>query len=239
MICLAVGEVLNFRSAASRKLVGSAKVEDLEVESGPNALTVAIQVLDLAAKVTGQKITWIWTKEYVQTKENHKGFISTQTQCVTRIPGFNFFPIAAGIDIGAENQPVWTIQNDDLQAVLDVAWESLHPMTDEIITNLEYLPQFFPINDQLPYKLPMGTKKLLVADPPIQLSSKLGPTQEIACKLCGEPEILVSKMRDHVGAHILRALRIREMDIYINENDYAGHPADVTEVSTFLVRDAQ
>lgn len=81
-----------------------------------------------------------------------------------------------------------------------VAWESLHPTTDEIITNLEYLPQFFPINAQLPYKLPTGAKQLLVADPPVQLSSKLDPTQEIACKLlCGETKILVSKMRDHVG----------------------------------------
>lgn len=101
MICLAVGEVLNFRGATSRKLVGSAKVEDLEVECGPNALTVAIQVLDLAAKVAGQKTIWNWTKEYVQTKENQKGYTSTQTQCVTRIPGFNFFPITAGI--GTEN----------------------------------------------------------------------------------------------------------------------------------------
>ncbi|KAF8156094.1 hypothetical protein B0H34DRAFT_799154 [Crassisporium funariophilum] len=108
-VCLAVGEVLNFRGASSRKLVGSVKVDDLEVESGPNVLTVAVQVLDLAAKVAGQYIAWNWTKEYVQTKENQKGFI-TQTQCITRIPGFNFFPIAAGIDINAENQPIWSIQ---------------------------------------------------------------------------------------------------------------------------------
>lgn len=65
VVCLVVGEVLNFRGATSRKLVGSAKIEDLEVESGPNALTVAIQVLDLAAKVAGQNITWNWTKEYI------------------------------------------------------------------------------------------------------------------------------------------------------------------------------
>ena len=236
VICVAVGEVLNFRGASSRKLVGSAKVEDLEVESGPNALTVAIQVLDLTANVAGQNITWNWTKEYIQTKENQQGF-TTQTQCVTRIPGFNFFPITAGIDIGADNRPVWSIRNEDLRAILDVAWESLHPTTDEIITNLEYLPQFFPINAQLPYKLPSGARQLLVADPPVQLAAKLDPTQEIACKLCGETKILVSKMRDHVGAHILRALRIRGMDI--DEGDYAPHPADITQVSTILIRDAQ
>ena len=119
---------------------------------------------------------------------------------------------------------------------MDVAWESLHPTTDEIITNLEYLPQFFPtINAQLPYKLPTGEKQLLVADPPVQLSAKLDPTQEIACKLCGETKILVSKMHDHIRAHILRALRIRGMDV--NEGDYAHHPADVMQVSTISVRE--
>ncbi|KAF8156095.1 hypothetical protein B0H34DRAFT_659364, partial [Crassisporium funariophilum] len=40
----------------------------------------------------------------------------------------------------------------------------------------------------------------------------------ISCRLCGETKILVSKMRDHVGAHILRALRIRGMDMVIGEN---------------------
>jgi hypothetical protein len=99
------------------------------------------------------------------------------------------------------------LASDDLWAVIHSLWELLEPNTEKIFGHVQSLPY---INNptSLPYRDTTGTETLLhdrIPDGVIP-KPKLDPKKPIECCLCGE-KIVLSKMRNHVGTHILHSLR--------------------------------
>ena len=221
-VLMAVGEVLNFRQGTSKNNLNRIDISDLDSETGTKVTTVAVQVLDLSStlQIDGPPTTdfsWKWTKKYIQTLASKDG-ITNQRHFMARIPGKNFYPLGPDVMIDDEDIPVWMLAHSDLTAALDKAWKSLNPDTDEIITNIESLPEMF--GDGLPYKSSAGIPQLYVANPPIALT-KLQARDRVPCRICNKVFPL-NKMRNHVGEHILRSLRTREfeiMDLVLDEED--------------------
>jgi hypothetical protein len=178
-------------------------------------------VLDLSSCLQINRPTtdfsWKWTKKYIQTLASKDG-ITNQRHFMARIPGKNFYPLGPNVMIDDEDIPVWMLAHSDLTAALDEAWKSLNPDADEIVTNVESLPEMF--GDGLPYKSSARIPQLYVANPPIALT-KLQARDRVPCHICTKVFPL-NKMRNHVGEHILRLLRTREfeiMDLVLDEED--------------------
>ncbi|KDR69600.1 hypothetical protein GALMADRAFT_77244 [Galerina marginata CBS 339.88] len=209
---LAVGEILNFRQGTSRNNLKEVNIDEIETEIGDKATTVALQVLDLSPTVITDgatpNFTWKWTKKYLQTLTSKDG-VTSQRHFAVRIPGKNFYPLGPDVMIDDEDMPVWTVENSDLQAALNDAWESLNPDADEIVSNIESLPEIF--GTSLPYKSSAGIPQLYVTNLPIQLT-KLKAKDEIPCRIC-KKIVHLNEMRNHVGQHILRSLRTREFEL--------------------------
>ena len=209
-VCLAVGEILNFRQGTSRNNLKAVNMNDLETETGPKVTSIAIQVLDLSAvpKTDGMMdFTWQWTRDYVQTL-NTKDGITNKKHYTVRIPGKNFYALGPDVKVDDEDTPVWSLADSDLKSTLDDAWASLNPDADEIITNIESLPEI--LGTGLPYKTSTGILQLYISSVPVQLT-KLTAKDKIPCRLCGEV-LRLSKMRNHIGGHILRSLRTRDTE---------------------------
>ncbi|KAI0729016.1 hypothetical protein C8Q72DRAFT_341270, partial [Fomitopsis betulina] len=89
--------------------------------------------------------------------------------------------------------------------ILMFAWESLSPDTEDIISNLELVPSITA--SKLPYKDKLGNNVLTVLDAPawLTIEKKAGMAAE-TCFICGARQP-VKNMRNHVGHHILYAMR--------------------------------
>ena len=108
----------------------------------------------------------------------------------------------------------------DLEHALDDAWNDLNPDSDNLLENIDSLPEIFgPGLSQLPYRtLEDEAAKLYVPQTkiPVQLTIvKLGGNSQSNCFICGE-EFRISDMRNHVGTHILKARREVEDETILN-----------------------
>ena len=154
-ICLAVAEVLNFRQGSSKQNLAEVDIDDLN-KGGAKATSIAVQILRLVAHEAqpdgdSNKLTWWWPESYVQIHENKSGPI-LQRHFVTRIPGGNFQPLSPNIIYNSVQHPVWSIDNSDLECALDDAWNELNPESDDLLENINLLPEIIgPGLNQLPY----------------------------------------------------------------------------------------
>ncbi|KAF8067653.1 hypothetical protein FPV67DRAFT_1652655 [Lyophyllum atratum] len=211
-VCLAVGEALNFRRGNSRSAMSSVDIEDLEHNAGSKAVSVAVQILDLKAHVPDRQInepTYRWTKDYVQQQASKDGVIN-QRHLATRIPGSAFLPLGPDIVSAQDSSP-----------------DDMNPDSDEIVDNLEALPKILAAVPGLPYKSLTGDPELCITALPVEINvSKRDGREKLPCRLCGT-QLPLSKMRNHVGTHILRALRIAQFKVYSESQDYYPNEADV------------
>ncbi|KAF8056034.1 hypothetical protein FPV67DRAFT_1457452 [Lyophyllum atratum] len=228
-VCLAVGEALNFRRGNSRSAMSSVDIEDLEHNTGSKAVSVAVQILDLKAHVPDRQInepTYRWTKDYVQQQASKDGVIN-QRHLATRIPGSAFLPLGPDIVSAQDSSPVWALKPSDLKDTLKIAWDDMNPDSDEIVDNLEALPKILAAVPGLPYKSLTGDPELCITALPVEINvSKRDGREKLPCRLCGT-QLPLSKMRNHVGTHILRALRIAQFKVYSESQDYYPNEADV------------
>ncbi|KAF8165171.1 hypothetical protein B0H34DRAFT_830366, partial [Crassisporium funariophilum] len=212
-VCLAVGEVLNFRQGTSRNNLQAVNIDDLESGTGTKLTSVAVQVLDLSSDVQVDgvaNLSWEWTENYIQTSRGKDG-VTNPKHFTARLPGKSFYPLGPDVKVGRNDQPVWSLEHSDLITTLKDAWESLNPDADEIITNVELLPEIF--GEGLPYKTSVGIPNFMIDNPPVQLE-KLAAKDQVPCKLCGKI-LRLNQMRNHVGGHILRSLRTREFELLV------------------------
>src|SRR6202050_3486679 len=139
----------------------------------------------------------------------------THHQLVLEIPSCLAHPLAYSIATmpmsgsfqDTSYYPTWKLASTDLHAVLDSLWESLEPETKKKIGNVELLP-IINNPDSLPYHDYSNNDTLFVENLPECLipRQKLTSKDKISCLFCGEGMTL-NKMRNHVGSHILCALR--------------------------------
>ncbi|KAF8162739.1 hypothetical protein B0H34DRAFT_805390 [Crassisporium funariophilum] len=195
-------------------------IDDLESGTGTKLTSVAVQVLDLSSDVQVDgvaNLSWEWTENYIQTSRGKDG-VTNPKHFTARLPGKSFYPLGPDVKVGRNDQPVWSLEHSDLITTLKDAWESLNPDADEIITNVELLPEIF--GEGLPYKTSVGIPNFMIDNPPVQLE-KLAAKDQVPCKLCGKI-LRLNQMRNHVGGHILRSLRTREFELV----DHGIHPED-------------
>ena len=210
-ICLAVVEVLNFRQGISKQNLASVDFDDLQ-KDGAKATTIAVQILQLVAQEPQpdnktDTLTWWWPESYVQIRESTGGPI-LQHHFATWVIGKQFNLLSPNIIYNSVELPVQSIDNSDLEHALDDAWNDLVPESEDLLQNINSLPEIFgPGLNQLPYKLlEDGTPTLYVpyTSIPAQVNLvKLAGNDKRDCLICGE-EFHISEMRNHVGIHILK-----------------------------------
>jgi hypothetical protein len=248
-ICLAVGEVLNFRQGNNRTNLVSVKFDDLDA-TGTKEISVAVQILELVPYTDeNNNLSWSWPRKYVKIQST-RGNTITERNFATRIPGSIFLPLGPSIVADRSQNKTWSFQHEELQTVLEEAWEALRPETDEIIDNLELLPMVMssetfpycpdaslapPYLYNMPNSSGNGESESL---PSGDVQASIGRNDKIPCKLCNH-DFILADMRNHVGKHILRAHRgepdpslPENLDIGINPCGWCGLDGCKTQLNT-------
>jgi hypothetical protein len=213
-ICLVVVEALNFKqgtSAISRVMVDG---DDLDAEDD-KATSVAIQFLQLVANQPSpdaetSDLTWWWPEQYITIQDIKEGPILPR-HLVTRVSGRLFHLLSPKIIYNELNHPIWSIPHVQLEEILQRSWEELEPDSDNLAQRIKSLPELSgQALEKLPYRLLEDGSLALFVDPsriPAELTrAKLGGKERRPCYFCGE-EHRINEMRNHVGAHILKAQR--------------------------------
>jgi hypothetical protein len=212
-ICLAVGEILNFRQGTSNINLASVNISDLDGKSSKST-TIAMQFLQLVAhqdtNQSDSKLTWWWPQEYIQIQDSQRGPV-IQRHFVLRVPGRLFHPLSPSIIHNSAGHPIWSLSHSSLEEALGSAWASLDPDSNSILQTISDLPIILgPGLEKLPYRLLEDEAWMLCIpkeDIPIQLDAvKLSGDDERKCHFCNTIT-RISMMRQHVGQHILKAHR--------------------------------
>ncbi|THH18190.1 hypothetical protein EUX98_g8999 [Antrodiella citrinella] len=183
-----------------------------------------------AFRVTG--MSWIWTHEYInfgdQRAKSKTYDTLTPQRCTLMIPGALIHPLAPRItkfrwSSTPDELPsryTWVIDQPQLEEITTFAWNCLDPETEEIMSNIARIPVIE--TESLPYQSKNSATTLMLDAPsgeqaqvdrfvipnlpPLMSGNKLDGKKPVPCLLCGQIELLLA-MRNHVGGHILRALR--------------------------------
>jgi hypothetical protein len=228
IVCLAVGQVLNFRKGKSKQNLWKMHMDDLDSER--LAATVAVQVIELAPQWEGPDKVWKWTTDYIQIQERSTGIL-TQAHFSVRIPGKNFLPLPITPAYG-QRPPVWTIVHAHLDDALTDHWNALEPESQFIFKNLATIPQLSAKDIRLPYKSPTDENQFVAEDVPVD-APQLPANTSVICKVCGD-SLKVKDMREHVGTHVLRARRFLELNPTTGDriSEYDNQPMDNVVSST-------
>jgi len=213
-ISLAVVEVLSFRK--SGKDLASVPLDDLD-KQGAQSITISIQILVLekleisppsAHTLSEINFNWVSNQSYAQILKTDADGALTSKHFVAKIPGIIFHPLGPDIHFDTKNIALWSLKNSDLLEVLDEAWDALNPSSDEVMSNIELLPEIFA-TQHLPYRLQDGSLQLYLSEDklPFQLRREASnPDTQVTCTLC-DSVCTIRKMRNHIGKHILRSNR--------------------------------
>ena len=215
-ICLAVVEALNFRQGSSNINRAMVNADDLDAD-GAMATTVAVQFLQLVSQEPGPgsdsvHLTWWWPEQYIQIQDSRDGPILPK-HVATRISGKIFHLLSPNIIYNSVGHPIWSLRHSDLEKTLKNAWEDLDPDSDNFVRAVKSLPEISssgPGSEKIPYRfLEDGTPTLYIPSsdiPPALNIVKLAGRDLRPCHFCNEI-FRISEMRNHVGAHILKAQR--------------------------------
>lgn len=223
-VCLAVGEVISFRQKSNKRDLMDVSIQDLSTESGANSVSVMVRILGLdsiSRNDGNSNFTWHWTRKFIRLNASvGNEAVETLKAYSIYVPGHQLFPIAADFE-QVDNEIVWAIQNEDLDNIFKARWDTLdHDNDDTLAASIEVLPKVESLISGLPYQqCDTGPSYARSALPSLLLAKKLPRKHKIQCKVCGTADISLFKMREHVGCHILRASRVRDIDL-------AWHPED-------------
>jgi hypothetical protein len=163
--------------------------------------------------------SWITNQLYVQTIPSARDGSTTSKNFIIRVPGTIFHPLgpdiywdstsgSGGNDSDSEI-PCWKLQECELEEIMNYAWECLNPDSNEIIPNIELLPEIKHTGHDFPYRTSEGIAKFCLPESalPPQLSfHALNPVMFTECLLCAR-KLRIRDMRNHVGKHIILDLR--------------------------------
>ncbi|KZV94450.1 hypothetical protein EXIGLDRAFT_611708, partial [Exidia glandulosa HHB12029] len=101
----------------------------------------------------------------------------------------------------------WLFTTSHLTETMSEAWEALEPTSAEILMSITCLPQVFNAR-QLPYRGSNDLPYFIVPRVPAHLipEEKYETGEHLLCRLC-DTEVVIEKMRSHVGRHILLKAR--------------------------------
>jgi len=140
-------------------------------------------------------------------KAGPDGVISKK-HVVIRIPGEIFHPLGPNI-YWKDDNPFWALSNSSLAEIMEHAWNELNPESDEILSNIDLLPEVLETSD-LPYQINQNHLSGLIIDSANLLfniqTNRFDPGAVVPCYLCPQ-SLKLRDMRNHVGKHILKALR--------------------------------
>jgi hypothetical protein len=211
-ICLAVVEALNFWQGNSNTNRAMVDADDLDAD-GTKATSVAVQFLQLISQEPesdSTHLTWWWPEQYIQIQDSRDGPILPR-HLATRISGKIFHLLSPNIIYNSVGHPIWSLDHSDLEKTLKHAWEDLVPDSENLVQAVKSLPEISgPSSEKIPYRLlEDGSPTLYIpsSDIPAALNTvKLAGKERRPCRFCGET-FRISEMRNHVGAHILKAQR--------------------------------
>ncbi|KAF8055441.1 hypothetical protein FPV67DRAFT_1435919 [Lyophyllum atratum] len=226
-VSLAAIEVTGFKQGADKTVHFSVDIDSLDHAAAD--VTVLGQILELKphSMTLG---SWQWTGNYLKIESNPGDKYLTRRHLVLELPGPLVFPLApsiiplpSSISSPSPLKVTWGIDNKQLSETFATAWDALEPSTEDAVHNVAQLPI---INNQqsIPYRDAQGNISFTLHDLPEHLrpNPKLTRLSKVECFFCtrydGDRQIVLHKMREHVGKHILCAMRgVKEKDIVMKQ----------------------
>lgn len=161
-ICLGILEILSFQRSGTKGEITSIGYTEL-ADGGDKAVSVNAQIVDMTASLSDTQPhvvhKWQWNHCYISlgSSSDSSNAMLTQKKFIVRVPGTILFPLIPDVAFSTnpDDPPNWYLKHTVLQDKLESAWASLHPDTEEIITNLSILPEVK--NGELPYSDNAGT----------------------------------------------------------------------------------
>ncbi|KAJ7498376.1 hypothetical protein B0H11DRAFT_1856325 [Mycena galericulata] len=201
--CLGVISVKGFRTG-TEKIVRTTVDMDMIDDIAANIKIIG-QIMEL--QLNSESDCWQWTGNYLRINTTIKGPLATHKHFILEFPSVLIEVLGPTLST-LNGNVTWTIPAKELRDVMDFAWQMLDPESEQVLANIEMLPQV--VNPSLPYRDSSGNNSLHVHDVPPQLTPKvkLGAQDLITCFTC-EGQVKLSAMRNHVGHHILFALHER------------------------------
>jgi hypothetical protein len=136
--------------------------------------------------------------------------------------------------------PIWSLDHSDLEKALKHAWEDLDdPDSENLVQAVKSLPEISgPSSEKFPYRLlEDGSPTLYIpsSDIPAALNTvKLAGKERRPCHFCGET-FRISEMRNHVGAHILKAQRgVADFSLIVGKEVSSFRSYTITMTINFL-----
>jgi hypothetical protein len=144
-ICLGIMEVTGFRfqTGKDKALRTSAKYADLATQaSNITAIGQLIEINECEARPS----LWKWPKRYLKLDLDSETDLLTRSQFSLEIPSILIHPLAQHILANKESVPQeqrlsWAVTTEELEGVMQQAWERLDPNSENIIANLNLLPE--------------------------------------------------------------------------------------------------
>ncbi|KAH6884031.1 hypothetical protein BKA70DRAFT_1074403, partial [Coprinopsis sp. MPI-PUGE-AT-0042] len=199
-IFLSAAGILNF-TLGSSPAVFAIEAEKLNSKD----LVVAVQLLNLIFDEETQ--LWVWDHSYLQHTAPKPSGLLTTTDFSLKVPGAQFYPLAPQL-VPALNAPgddstetTYGLEAKSLQNVCDTAWLNLKPDSEEILHNIQLLPEYHATPGHLPYSTSTGNFFTIQSAPSFAII-KRDAMEEVQCRLCPFKTELRA-MRNHVGTHIL------------------------------------
>lgn len=157
-ICLAIMEVtgFHFNKGKTKVFRTTAKYDDLAVQT--SKITVVGQLIEIQQS-DSQPALWEWPKRYIKLDIETKSDLLTRQHFSLEIPSNLFHPLSQRIirhkELRPEEKLRWTVTTDELEKVLEYAWEILDPEGDNITSHLNMLLKI-KNPDSLPYRSNAG-----------------------------------------------------------------------------------
>ncbi|THH13601.1 hypothetical protein EW146_g6638 [Bondarzewia mesenterica] len=224
-VCLAIFKILSFeREGVNGSKTRHTSIDIEELERSNSHLNVNAQILEMRHVAGGatESDSWEWTGQYIRFKARSEDDRLTHRQFVVSIPGHLVHPLGPTLVPQTQDPSesasaqttkdsptcklTWKLSSEQLQEVLDYAWDSLSPESEDIINNFEQVVAL-TATSSLPYQNADGDESLVVVDIPAHLTvKKATPNTSIPCYLCNK-SLLLPQMRNHIGEHIILAHR--------------------------------
>ncbi|KAK7020913.1 hypothetical protein R3P38DRAFT_3548264 [Favolaschia claudopus] len=175
-----------------------------EQENPDLGITIIGQLMDMTQ--SPQKDTWHWNRKFLVLDSSEGAPQTKNRQLLLHVPSSEVYPLAPDISQADDiERSTWTITSSQLEETKHFAWEMLDPDSDDIATRINNLPEVK--NLSVPYRTVDGDKSFCVNIPShVRLTPKLDAKEMVACKLC-HATMKLNVMRNHVGTHILFAMR--------------------------------
>ena len=147
-ICLTVMEVIGFNFSKEKQTRSVALLDDLS--NATKEIKVIGQIIEIRQPPDSEEI-WEWSGNYISVDTTSKELKITKALYVTEIPSVLIQPVNQRTSHGSERPLTWSFEHSHLANVIEVLWQDLNPDSNEIISNIQLLPE---INNKaaVPYK---------------------------------------------------------------------------------------